>query len=312
VLVPALTFVATANVVLYNGLKPVFVDVEPEYFCIDPSLVKARLTPRTRAVVPVHVAGLACDMDPILELAQAHGLCVVEDCAEAMTATYKGRPVGSFGDVACFSTYIAHVITTGVGGLCTTNDPELIELLKSRDSIYIRIDDDREAEGDALLEIVDRRFSFVRLGHSFRCTEMEAALGVAELEQLELAAARRTKVVARLLEGLTPLEARLRLPRPRPGAEHAYMFFPLVLLDPAVERHDLIAYLEEHGIETRYLLPLINQPVYRRIFGNLDAQYPVASWLNERAFYIGCQAGMSDEDVEYVISCLRTYFQGRA
>jgi dTDP-4-amino-4,6-dideoxygalactose transaminase len=90
------------------------------------------------------------------------------------------------------------------------------------------------------------------------------------------------------------------------------MFFPLVLLDPAVERHDLIAYLEEHGIETRYLLPLINQPVYRRIFGNLDAQYPVASWLNERAFYIGCQAGMSDEDVEYVISCLRTYFQGRA
>jgi perosamine synthetase len=313
VLVPALTFVATANVVLYNGLKPVFVDVEPEYYCIDPSLVEARVTPRTRAVVPVHVAGLACDMDPILELTQAHGLRVVEDCAEAMTASYKGRPVGSFGDVACFSTYIAHVITTGVGGLCTTNDPELIDMLKSlmnhgRDSIYIHIDDDQGAEGDSLLEIVDRRFSFVRLGHSFRCTEMEAALGVAELEQLEFATARRMKVVARLLEGLTPLEGRLQLPRPRPGAEHAYMFFPLVILDPAVERHDLIAYLEEHGIETRYLLPLINQPVYRRLLGDLDADYPVAARLNERGFYVGCQAGMSDEDVEYVVSSFLAYF----
>ncbi len=316
VIVPALTFVATSNVVLYNGLTPVFVDVEPDYYCIDPSLIETRLTPRTRAIVPVHLAGLPCDMRPIMEVAQEHGLRVVEDCAEAMTASYEGRPVGSFGDVGCFSTYIAHVITTGVGGLCTTNDQGLLGLLKSlmnhgRDSIYIRIDDDQGIEGEALFEIADRRFSFVRLGHSFRCTEMEAALGLAELEQLEFAAARRLKIVSRLLEGLAPLAGRLQVPRTRPGAKHVYMFFPLVILDPAVERDGLVAHLEEHGVETRYLLPLINQPVYRRLFGDLDAEYPTAARLNERAFYVGCHAGMSDEDVEYVVSCLLAYFGER-
>ncbi len=316
VLVPALTFVATSNVVLYNGLTPVFVDVEPNYYCIDPALIEERITPRTRAIIPVHVAGLACDMDPIMELAETRGLRVVEDCAEAMTASYKGRPVGSFGDVACFSTYIAHVITTGVGGLCTTNDPELLEVLKSlmnhgRDSIYIRIDDDQGLKGEALLELADRRFSFVRLGHSFRATEMEAALGIAELEQLEFTAARRQRVVGHLLEGLAPLEHQLQLPRPHARSEHRYMFFPLVVIDPAVERHDLIAYLEERGIETRYLLPLINQPVYRQLFGDLDAEYPVAARLNERAFYIGCHDGMGDEDVERVISSFYGYFGER-
>ncbi|HEY4620491.1 MAG TPA: DegT/DnrJ/EryC1/StrS family aminotransferase, partial [Gaiellaceae bacterium] len=249
VLVPALTFVATSNTVLYNGLQPVFVDVEPDYYCIDPAKIEGRITQRTRAIIPVHVAGLSSDMDPIMELAEGHGLRVVEDCAEAMTAAYKGRPVGSLGDVGCFSTYIAHVITTGVGGLCTTSDAELMELLKSlmnhgRDAIYIRIDDDQDAEGEALFEIADRRFSFVRLGHSFRCTEMEAALGVAHLEQREPAAARRLEVVARLIDGLTPLDDRFQLPHARPGAEHVYMFFPLVIVDPAVERDDLVAYLE--------------------------------------------------------------------
>jgi len=315
VLVPALTFVATSNTVLYNGLQPVFVDVEPDYYCIDPAKIEGRITQRTRAIIPVHVAGLSSDMDPIMELAEGHGLRVVEDCAEAMTAAYKGRPVGSLGDVGCFSTYIAHVITTGVGGLCTTSDAELMELLKSlmnhgRDAIYIRIDDDQDAEGEALFEIADRRFSFVRLGHSFRCTEMEAALGVAHLEQREPAAARRLEVVARLIDGLTPLDDRFQLPHARPGAEHVYMFFPLVIVDPAVERDDLVAYLEAHGIETRYLLPLINQPVYRRLFGDLDAECPVAARLNERAFYIGCHADMSDEDVELVVSAFDGYFGG--
>jgi perosamine synthetase len=313
VLVPALTFVATSNVVLYNDLTPVFVDVEPDHYCIDPARIQERITARTRAIVPVHVAGLACDMDPIVDLAEAHGLRIVEDCAEAMTATYKGRPVGSYGDVACFSTYIAHVVTTGVGGLCTSNDPELMELLKSlmnhgRDSVYIRIDDDNGLSGDALYELADRRFSFVRLGHSFRATEMEAALGIAELEQIELTAARRSDVVGQLFEGLASLDAELQLPWPRAGAEHRYMFFPLVIRDPAVDRHELIAYLEGQGVETRYLLPLINQPVYRRLFGDLDAEYPVAARLNERAFYIGCHAAMSDDDIERVVASFHDYF----
>jgi dTDP-4-amino-4,6-dideoxygalactose transaminase len=313
VLVPAVTFVATSNVVLYNGMRPVFCDVEPDYFCIDPARIEERITDRTRAIMPVHIGGLPCDMDPILGLAAAHNLGMVEDSAESFGVHYKGRPVGSFGDVGCFSTYVAHVISTGVGGLCTTDDLELLTLMKSlmnhgRDAVYTRIDDDIDAARAVELEIPARRFSFIRLGHSFRATEMEAALGIAQLEELPARSARRNEVVRRLTEGLAPFEDRLQLPHARPESEHAYMFFPLVVRDPAVSRNDLVDHLEQHGIETRHLLPLINQPVYRELFGDRSGDCPVAARLNENAFYVGCQPELSDDDVDYVVACFESFF----
>lgn len=310
VLVPAVTFVASSNVVLYNGLKPAFVEVEADYFEIDPKRIEEQITPRTRAIMPVHLAGHPCDMDPILEIAKKHDLRVVEDSCETMFARYRGRPVGSFGDVGCFSTYVAHVVTTGVGGLCTTSDEELLALLKSlmnhgRDSIYIRIDDDREA--DDIFQIADRRFSFVRFGHSYRCTELEAALGVAQLEVWEEQVASRRRVAAGLSEALSGLSA-LQLPSARPDTEHVYMFYPIVVTDPTVRRSDLIRHLEERGVETRYLLPLINQPVYRERYGNLDDEFPVAASLNENAFYIGCHPDIGDAEIEYIGDCFRAFF----
>ncbi len=313
VLVPAVTFVASSNVVMYNGLTPVFVDVEPQYYEIDPTKIEAAITPRTRAIMPVHLAGHPCDMTPIMEIAWKHGLRVVEDSCETMFAKDKGRAVGSFGDIGCFSTYVAHVINTGVGGLCTTNDSELIVMLKSlmnhgRDSIYIRIDDDKAASQADLFRIVDRRFSFVRLGHSFRCTEMEAALGIAELEVHEQNIARRRTIAARLTHGLADLQEHLQLPSTRPGAEHVFMFYPLAIRNPKVERNDLILYLEQRGVETRYLLPLINQPVYRQLFGDLDDEFPVAAWLNSAAFYVGCHPQISDTEVDFMIQTFHDYF----
>lgn len=314
VLVPSVTFVATSNVVMYTGLEPVFVDVEPDYFGIDPALIEDRITERTRAIMPVHLAGLPCAMDPIMEIARKHDLAVVEDSAETMFSRYQGRAVGSFGDVGCFSTYAAHVITTGVGGLCTTSDPELIVLLKSlinhgRDSIYIRMDDD-QGKAD-IFEVADRRFSFVRLGHSFRATEMEAALGLAELETHEASIRRRQEIAARYNEGLADLADVLQLPTVRPGCDHVYMFYPLVLEEAGGERDPLIRHLEEHAVETRYLLPLLNQPIYQCVFGDLEPQYPVAARLNRRAFYIGCHPALTDDDVDYVIRTFHDYFDGR-
>lgn len=312
VLVPAVTFVATSNVVLYNDLRPVFVDVDPVHFTIDPDEIEAKITARTRAIMPVHVGGLACDMDPILEIARAHGLRVVEDCAEAMFATYKGQPVGSFSDIAAFSTYAAHIVSTGVGGLCTTDDEHLHEILVSlmnhgRDPVYTRIDDDNAVDPNDLFDVAARRFSFVRLGHSFRATEMEAAIGVAELECRNELLAMRTQIARRYTEELSDLAGRLQLPVSRPGCEHVFMFYPLVVKDPAARRA-LVTVLEQSGIETRYLLPLINQPVYRRLYGNLDAEYPVAARLNETAFYIGCHPEMTSRDVDHVIRTLRDFF----
>ena len=316
ILVPAITFVATANVVVYNKLRPVFVDVEPAYYTIDPAQIEKRITSRTRAIIPVHIGGLPCDMSPILEIAASHGLRILEDSAEAMFARYGGRPVGSFGDIACFSTYAAHMISTGIGGLCISNDGDLVTIMKSlmnhgRDSIYIRIDDDAGKSGDELFKIADSRFSFVRMGHSFRCTEMEAALGIAQLDDREEHWACRQRLAARMLKGLTPLAQRLQLPEARPGSDHGYMFFPLVLLRDSDNRAELIQHLEERGVETRYLLPLINQPAYRAMFGNLDDEYPVAARLNEYAFYVGCHPEMTDADADYIVDSLSSFFAAR-
>lgn len=314
VLVPAVTFVASANVVLFNGLKPVFVDVEREYYDIDPECVENHITPRTRAVMPVHIGGLPCDMDPILAIAERHGLRMVEDSAECMFAKYRGRPVGSFGDVGCFSTYAAHIISTGVGGISVTDDGRLQELMKSlmnhgRSPLYTRIDDDEGARGEDLFEIADSRFVFPRLGHSFRATEMEAAVGIAEFEKRHETWQRRLEIVARYDDAFSRYRGFLQLPKLRPDTENAAMFYPIAIVDKSISRAALIRHLEERRIETRYLLPLINQPVYRELYGNLDSEYPVASWLNENAFYIGCHSDLSDADVEYVVDAFASFFE---
>ena len=131
ILVPSVTFIATSNVVLHNGMKPVFVDVDPQLYNLDPEKLHRHLTSRTRAIIPVHLFGLPASMGPIMDFARAHNLHLIEDSCETMFAHYQNRSVGSFGEISCFSTYIAHLLVTGVGGLATTNDPEVAKTLRS-------------------------------------------------------------------------------------------------------------------------------------------------------------------------------------
>ncbi len=312
VLVPALTFIATANIVIQNGLRPVFVDVDPLTYNLDPSQIERHVTSRTRAVIPVHLFGQPCDMDPILRIARSHRLRVLEDSCETMFCRYKGRPVGSFGDAACFSTYVAHLLVTGVGGLVTTRSDRLQRLCRSimahgRDPRYLSIDDDDRAHGRALESIVSRRFRFVRMGYSYRATEMEAALGLAALGSRR-AIIRRRRANARLLTRLLrPFEENLQLPTVLKGAEHSFMMFPLTLRD-GINREPLLNFLESRGIETRTLMPLLNQPFYVRQFGNLERRYPVAHRLNRQGFYIPCHQGLSLQDLRYVASVFSEYF----
>ncbi len=312
VLVPAVTFVATSNIVIHNRLKPVFVDVDPRTYNLDPKLLEAKITRRTRAIIPVHLLGLPADMDAVMRIARRHKLKVLEDSCETMFARYKGRPVGSLGHMACFSTYIAHYIVAGVGGFVTTNDPDLALRVKSlmnhgRDSIYLHIDDDKGKRGKALFELVSRRFSFTSVGHSFRATELEAAIGLAQLERKDDIVRRRLSVAHGYLKGLAGLEAHLQLPMVPEGSEHVYMLFPLVVKNEP--KRGLIEHLESNGVETRDLLPLLNQPVYRRLFGDLEKRYPVARFLNQHAFYIGCHQYVTPADRRRVCGLIRRYFQ---
>ena len=314
VIVPSITFIATSNIVLHNRMVPVFADVDPRTYTLDPAKFEAAITPKTRAVIPVHLLGLPADMDPISAIARKRGLSIIEDSAETMFAKYKGRKVGSLGDIGCFSTYIAHYIVTGVGGLATTSDPDLAVRLRSlmnhgRDSIYLSIDDDQGATGARLHEIVAKRFQFVSVGHSYRATELEAALGLAQLEEKDCIVAARTGMAARLSAGLKEFESRLQLPFAPEGRDHTFMLYGLVLKNE--DKAPLVNFLEDRGVETRDMLPLLNQPVYKKLFGDIESKFPVARHLNRSGFYIGCHQYMTENDADYVIEQFREYFRSR-
>jgi dTDP-4-amino-4,6-dideoxygalactose transaminase len=313
VIVPAMTFIATSNMVLHNNLEVRFAEVDPVSCNLDPTKLGDALSDRTRAIVPVHLFGCPAEMDPIMDFAREHELRILEDSCETMFAQYRGRPVGSFGDAACFSTYVAHLLVTGVGGFVTTNDPEIAIGARSylnhgRDSIYLSIDDDQGTSKEKLREIVARRFNFVRVGHSFRCTELEAALGLAQLEQTESMLRARRENGRYFLEQLRPLEdaGLLGLPAVREDADHVFMMFPIVVRDG--RKRELVNHLEEHRIETRDLMPLLSQPVYLERFGDLRDQFPVASFNSANGLYIGCHPYLTPEEREYVTETFLDFY----
>lgn len=315
ILVPAITFIASSNVCLHNNLKPVFIEVDPIFYEMDPSKIEGRITPKTKAIMPVHLFGQPCDMDPIMQIARKRSLAVIEDSCETMFVKYKGKHTGSFGDVACFSTYVAHLVVTGVGGLCLTDDEELAVLIKSlynhgRDGIYISIDDDNTRDKEKLFKIVEKRFSFIHLGFSYRCTEMEGALGLAALEERGDMISKRQNNASFLTEYLKKYETVIQLPLIRPQTEHAFMMYPIIVRENAsFSREDLTFYLEEHGIETRNAMPLLNQPVYKKIFGEIEDEYPVAKWITYNGFYIGCHQELKPSDLSYVVYIFDQFFK---
>jgi len=305
IIVPATTFIATSNVVLHNNLTPVFVDVDSKTYNIDPALIEDKITERTRAIIPVHLFGLPADMDPILEIAERHGLKIIEDSCECMFADYKGKRVGTFGEVGGFSTYVAHFMVTGIGGFCVSSDPELTAMLRSlmnhgRDPMYDSIDAERSEE------IIEKRFSFVHVGFNFRVTELEAALGLIQFKRRRGMIRRRREIAGKLIKGLTGLKGYLQLPFIPEDRDHNFMLFPIVL--KARVKKDLIQFLEKAGIETRDMFPLITQPAYKKIF-NLDIlDYPVSKWIGESGFYIGCHQYITDKEVGYIIKKFYEFF----
>jgi dTDP-4-amino-4,6-dideoxygalactose transaminase len=313
VIVPAVTFVATSNIVLHNNMVPVFVDVEAETYNIDPRTIEEKITKRTRAIIPVHLLGLPATMGPVLDIARKYGLKVIEDSCESMFAKYAGRFVGSMGDIGTFSTYVAHFLVTGVGGFCTTNSPELADDIRSlmnhgRDTIYTSCTDDHDVSEGQLEKIVARRFSFVQVGHSFRCTEMEAAIGIGQLERADAIIRRRKEIADRLTRGLSKFSDEIQLPVCPPDRTHSYMLYGITVKNDTKVK--LVNHLESLNIETRDLLPLVNQPIYRRLYGdNLEDQFPVARRINHSAFYMGCHPYMSKEEVDFVIAAFENYFR---
>lgn len=303
VIVPALTFVATVNVVFQLRLKPVLVDVEPDYYGIDVSRIKDVITSKTRCVIPVHTFGQPCNMRGIYRMNWQYNLKILEDSCETMLAKHFDWYTG--GDIACFSTYIAHLLVTGVGGIATTSNPDYAQHMRSLVNHGIDLSE-LPSGTDYDPSWLARKFTFSRVGHSFRLTELEAALGLAQIDDLKDIIDRRRKNAARLTVALKPFEDRLQLPAIRPNTEHSFMMFPIVCKQEGV-RDALCKHLEQAGIGTRLMLPLVSQPCYKGLWNPAD--YPVAQWIDRNGFYAGIHQGLTFSDLEYMAETIGGYFE---
>ena len=315
VLVPAVTFIASSNACLHAGLVPVFVDVDSKTYNINPNLIEEKIDSDTVAIMPVHLFGQPCEMEPIVALAKKYNLKIIEDCAEAHFATYKNQPVGSFGDVAGFSTYVAHTITTGVGGVVTTNDRELMEISRSLIA-HGRACTCEECVASNPKKVcplrmqtaTDKRFTFLRIGYSYRIGEFEGAIGLDQLEHKDFIMNTRKANAKYLTENLRDVQDFFQLPWYPEYVDHSFMMYPLVVKKNApFAREDITRWLEKNNIETRPMMPLLSQPIYKKIFGDLEKDYPVAEWIDRRGFYVGCHHGLKTAQLDKIIECVHEF-----
>ena len=288
-IVPAFTYPATGNVVALCGARPVLADVRPDTFALDPADAAAKVTPRTRAILPVHPFGLPADMDPLAELAERHGLTVVEDAACALGATYRGRACGAMGRLGCFSFHPRKAITTAEGGMVTTDDAELAERMR-----VLRNHGIARREG---------RTDFVAAGYNYRMSDVHGAIGVVQLGKLDAAIEARRQLAAAYNAALGDV-GWLSLPVEPPGRRHIYQSYVAVVAE-GVDRDGVLARLREGGVECTigtYALHVLDY--YARSLGYQPSDCPVAGALFERTITLPIYRGMPDAAVARVAELL--------
>lgn len=292
VIVPAITFVATANVVTYCGATPIFVDVDPATWTLDPSLIEQKITTRTRGIIVVHLYGQPTDLDPVLDLARRHSLFVVEDAAEAHGAEYKGKKVGSLTAVGAFSFYGNKALTTGEGGMLTTNDDGFAAEL-------------RLLRGQGMDS--QRRYWHPVIGYNYRMTNVAAAIGLGQLERADWHLERRADVANWYKKALASIGGITWQSEPD-WSQRIYWMFSIVLDGEAGNRDDAMAHLQADGIETRPLFyPLHLLPPYQKPEDNTGC--PVAEQISQNGFSLPTWAGLSSDDVNYVTESLIRYLK---
>lgn len=291
VIMPAFTIISCAQAVVGRGAVPVLVDADPRTWCMDVDQVAAKITPRTRAIMPVHIYGHPTDMAPLWALAEQHGLAIVEDAAEAHGATYRGRRCGGLGDLSCFSFYANKIITTGEGGMVLARDARLAERARSLRNLCFR---------------PERRFYHTELGNNFRLTNLQAAVGLAQLEQIDELVARKRRMGRRYTELLAGIPG-ITLPVEEPWATNVYWMYGLVLDEAAgPDAVEFARRLKARGVETRpFFLGMHEQPALwdRGLFRG--ERYPVAERIARQGLYLPSGLTLTDEQMVAVARAVR-------
>jgi perosamine synthetase len=289
VLVPSFTFAASINVLLYEHAVPVFVDIEPETFNLDPADLRHKITPRTRAILAVDVFGHPAEWDAILEIAREHGLKVIDDCCEALGAEYRGRKLGQFGDAGAFAFYPNKQITSGEGGAIVTNDSELARLCRS-------LRNQGRGEMGTWLE-------YERLGYNYRMDEMSAALGASQMRRIEVFLGRRARVAELYTQRLAEVDW-LRTPRVKPHVRMSWFVY-VVTLAEGIDRAVVGQAIEAKGVPVRaYFSPIHLQSYIIRAFGQRDWHLPVTESIARRTLAIPFHNQISAAEIEEVADAL--------
>jgi perosamine synthetase len=283
VLVPSLTFIAVANAVTYTGAEPIFIDSHPEYWCMDPSKIEENIDDQTKATILVHLYGHPCEMNEIMRIAEDHNLHVIEDCAEAHGAEYKGKKTGSFGIISCFSFYGNKIITTGEGGMCLTNNEELTEKMR------ILRDHGMNPRKKYWHDII---------GFNYRMTNLQAALGVAQLEKIDSLINKKRTIATtykKLIHDLSDVT-----PAPEmPWAKNVYWLYSILVKKTL--RNKIIEHLEKQGIEARpFFYPLHTLPPYQH-----NLKLPIAEELSAKGLNLPSGPRLSENQIEEVVESLR-------
>lgn len=290
IIMPTFTIISCALAATRNGCTPVLVDADPHTWCMDVAAIESRITPRTRAIMPVHIYGHPVDMDPVREVAERHGLAVIEDAAEAHGATYRGRRCGSLGDLSCFSFYANKIVTTGEGGMVLTDDEELANRLRSGRNLCFQ-----EA----------RRFVHEEAGFNFRLTNVQAAIGLGQVERIDDLVARKREVGAAYSRGLAGCG--LQLPVEREWAENVYWMYGVVADEASgMDASALAAKLAERGVQTRpFFVGMHEQPVFASDGLFAGERYPVAERLARQGLYLPSGLALTNEQQADVVHAVR-------
>lgn len=289
VILPTFTMIASINTVAYTGATPVLIDSEACTWNMNVEQLADKITSKTRVIMPVHIYGHPVDMDPVMELAEKHGIFVLEDAAEAHGATYKGRRTGGLGHAGCFSFYANKVITTGEGGMITTNDEALADLTRNlRDHAFSS----------------ERHFWHKYVGFNYRMTNLQAAVGLAQVEQLATFVASRRRNAALYTALLKDIPGLVTPPEAGYAKNVFWMYSLLVEDEFGMNRDQLRAYLAKRGIETRtFFIPMHLQPIYHDKFKGQS--YPVSEMLCQRGCYLPSASSLTEAQIHHIVDIIR-------
>jgi len=301
VIVPAMTFAATANAVIHTGGIPIFADCEKDTMNIDPEDIERKITSKTKAIIPVHFAGRACNMDAIMNIAKRHNLRVIEDCAHAIESECKGKKTGTFGELGCFSFYVTKNIVTGEGGMVITDNEDYANQIKILALHGMSKDAWRRFSDEGY-----KHYQVVYSGFKYNMMDIQAAIGIHQLPRIEKYWKRRQKIWNRYNEAFKDLPVFTPAPV-EPNTRHAYHLYTLLLdIDNLKITRD--KFLDEMtkqniGVGVHYIA-LHLHPYYQKIFGYKKGDFPNAEWISDRTVSLPISAKLTDEDVEDVIEAV--------